>query len=272
MDLHTVEAYRHARTRDDLRLAPGESLVAGGTWFFSEPQVDTIGIVDLTTMDWPHLEKLPDDGLRISATCPIAEIATLTPHPAWRAHPLFAQCVNALLASFKIWNLATVGGNICRSFAAASMVSLTAGLDAVAEIWCPDGTGRRVAVADLVTGNGTNALGHGEVLRAVDIPGSSMRSHTAFRKIALAQLGRSGAVLTGRRDEDGTTVIGITAATARPRLLRFAGVPAATELRDRVLALDGYYTDPLGSADWRRGVSAVLAEEIRTELADGVGR
>ena len=41
MDLHTVEHYRPASTRADLILAPGERLLAGGTWLFSEPQVDT---------------------------------------------------------------------------------------------------------------------------------------------------------------------------------------------------------------------------------------
>ena len=29
----------------------------------------------------------------------------------------------------------------------------------------------------------------------------------------------------------------------------------------------GYYSDPLGAADWRRAVSVVLAERIRGELA-----
>jgi len=28
----------------------------------------------------------------------------------------------------------------------------------------------------------------------------------------------------------------------------------------------GYYADPMGAADWRRAVSAVLLEEIRQEL------
>ena len=38
-------------------------------------------------------------------------------------------------------------------------------------------------------------------------------------------------------------------------------------LHDDIVATSGYYTDALGSADWRRGVSAVLGEEIRTELS-----
>ncbi|MFW0784312.1 FAD binding domain-containing protein [Gordonia sp. CPCC 206044] len=268
MDLTTIETYRYARTRADLRLTPGECLLAGGTWVFSEPDHHVTGIVDLSTMDWPALEDLPDDGLRIGATCTIAEIARLPQRPNWRAHSLFGACANALLASFKIWNMATVGGNICRSFAAGSMIALTAGLDATAIIWGRDGVDRRIPVSDLITGNGTNSLADHEVLRAVDIPGSSMRAATAFRKIALADLGRSGAVITGRRDEDGSTVFGITAATSRPILLRYPGIPSPPELHDDVTGADGYYTDPLGAADWRRAVAAVLAREVRDELED----
>jgi xanthine dehydrogenase FAD-binding subunit len=37
-------------------------------------------------------------------------------------------------------------------------------------------------------------------------------------------------------------------------------------LSDDVAAAPGYYTDPLGAADWRRGVAGVLAERIRAEL------
>ena len=98
-------------------LPPGERILGGGTWLFSEPQVGTTGLVDLTTMDWPAIEYT-DDGLRIGATCTIAELSKLPAHDGWNAHPLFFQCASALLASFKVWNVATVGGNICRSFAA----------------------------------------------------------------------------------------------------------------------------------------------------------
>lgn len=266
MDLHTVVGFRRARTREDLALQPGERILGGGTWLFSEPQPDVTGLVDLTTMGWPALEY-PGDGLRIAATCTIAELSRIVHRPGWHAHPLFAQCANALLASFKIWNVATVGGNICRSFAAASMVSLCAALDGVALVWTPDGEQYRRPVAELVTGNGTNTLGAGEVLRSLEIPGKALRARTGFRKIALAELGRSGAVVTGRCDEDGQAVFSITAATAAPTVLRYPELPSLAALRADVDALTGYYTDPLGSADWRRQVSGVLAEQIRAELA-----
>lgn len=265
MDLNTVGHYRPALSRADLTLAPGERLLAGGTWLFSEPQDDVTGLVDLTTLGWAALEYT-DDGLRIGATATIAELAQLPARPGWVAQPLFGQCAGALLASWKIWNTATVGGNICQSFAAASMVSLAVALDGVGLVWTPDGGQYRVTVADLITGNGTNSLAPGEVLRAVDLPVAALRARTAFRQIALSTLGRSGATLTGRTEDDGTTVFAITAATLRPTVLRYREPPDAATLRRDVDAVDGYYADPLGAADWRRQVSGVLLEEIRREL------
>ena len=270
MDLHTVTRYRAARSRTDLALAPGERILGGGTWLFSEPQLETTGLVDLTTLDWPAVERRPD-GLRIGATCTIAMLSKIPTRPGFTAHPLFFQCATALLASFKIWNVATVGGNICQSFCAAGMVSLCVALDGVAVVWTPDGGDYRIPVADLMTGNGSNSLRPGEVLRAIDLPAVALHARTGYRKIALADLGRSGAVLTGRVDADGVTVFAITAATLRPTVFRYPGLPTAGELRGDVDAADGYYTDPLGPADWRRAVSGVLLEEIRSELAGPAG-
>ncbi|MHA7663274.1 FAD binding domain-containing protein [Mycolicibacterium sp. HS_4_1] len=265
MDLNTVNRYRFARSQADLHLADGESFVAGGTWLFSEPQIELTGVVDLTTMGWRPIEPT-DGGLRIAATCTIAELVSYPRRPDWPAQHLFRECANALLASFKIWNVATVGGNICRSFAAASMVSLAVALDGVAEIWTPDGQTRWEPVADLVTGNGTNSLGRGEVMRALHLPDGALRATAALRTIALAEHGRSGAVVSGRRDDDGSTVFAVTAATAAPTVFRYSGLPSADTLRSDVQAASGYYTDPLGAADWRRGVSGVLAMEIRAEI------
>ncbi|THG30934.1 FAD-binding molybdopterin dehydrogenase [Naasia lichenicola] len=267
MDLNTVSSYRAARSREDLRLAPGERILGGGTWLYSEPQVTTTGLVDLTSMGWPAIEYPDGGGLRIGATCTIAELSKLPEREGWRAHPLFFQAATALLASFKIWNVATVGGNVCQSFSAGSMTSLCAALDATALIWTPDGTDYTVPVADLMTGNSTNNLADGEVLRWIDIPEHALRAHTGFRKIALAELGRSGAVLTGRVDEDGSAVFSITAATLTPNVLRYPILPSAARLQADSDAAVGYYDDPLGTADWRRGVSGVLLEEIRSELA-----
>ena len=275
MDINTVESYRLARTRGDLALAPGEVIFAGGTWLMSEPQPETSGFVDITAMDWPFLE-ISADGLRIGATCPIAHLVAWAegrgsePVPAdWPAAHLAVDGAHALLASFKIWNAATVGGNVCRSFAAAGMVSFAVALDAVAWVWRPDGTDLRLPVSELVTGNGENTLAAGEVLRAIEIPAYALRSRARLQKIALAELGRSGAVVTGRVDPDGASVFAITAATLPPVVRRFPSLPDAAALAAAVESAPSYYTDPLGPADWRRGVSRALAERIRIELEAG---
>ena len=273
MDIDTITSYRRARTRDDLALASGEVFIAGGTWLMSEPQPETTGFVDLTTLGWPDLE-VTAEGLLIGATCTIARFVAWaqgkgadTPPAEWSALTMVPDAANALLASFKVWNTATVGGNVCRSFAAGAMVSLAAGLDGLAVIWTPDGGERRHPVADLVTGNGTNSLEPGEVLRAIELPERALRSRALLRKIALAELGRSGAVVTGRVDEDGAAAFSLTAATWRPVVFRYPHLPDPATLADEIAAASGYYTDPLGSADWRRGVAGVLAERIREELA-----
>ena len=275
MDLNTVTSYRFARSRADLSLTAGEKVLGGGTWLFSEPQPDVTGLVDLSTMGWPDLE-ITDAGLRIGATCTIAALVAFAegrgaqPVPEdWAAASVFPVAANALLASFKIWNTATVGGNVCQSFCAGSMVSLASALDGEAVIWTADGGERRQSVASLMTGNGTNSLAFGEVLRAVDLPAHALRARLRMRKIALAELGRSGAVVTGRTDADGSAVFSVTAATLTPVVLRYDELPDAAALAAAVSAAEGYYSDPLGAADWRRGVSIVLAEQIRTELADG---
>lgn len=269
MDITTVTSFRSARTRDDLTLGPGEVVIAGGTWLMSEPQPGTTGFVDLTTLGWPDIE-ITAEGLRIGATCTIARLlawAERDAPAAWTSLALARPSADALLASFKIWNTATVGGNVCQAFAAGAMIALLSTLDATALIWTPDGGERVIAVADLVIDNAATSLAPGEVVRALDIPAHALGARVGLHKIALAELGRSGAVVTARVDPDGSAVFVVTAAVRRPRVLRFGRIPGAGELRDAVAGATDFYTDPLGSADWRRGVSVVLAERVRQGLA-----
>ncbi|WP_062312438.1 FAD binding domain-containing protein [Demequina rhizosphaerae] len=266
MDLSAVTGYRVATSRADLALAPGERFLAGGTWLFSEPNRDVTGLVDLAGLPGPRLE-VSREGLTIGPSCTIADLLALPPHIGWAAQPLFAEAANALLASFKIWNEATVVGNICRAYSAGAMLAACATLDADALLWTADGDERIVPVASLPTGNGTTTLAHGDLVREVRIGADALRARTALRKIALAELGRSGAVVTGRAHADGRTVIVVTAATLTPAVLRYPAPPSPATARDDARAAEGFYTDALGSADWRRHVAGVLAAEVAEELA-----
>ena len=266
MDQDTVTAIIPARTRADLAVLDERTVpLAGASWVFSESNLDLEAYVDLTTMGWPPL-TVSGAGLEIAATCTLEELAAFPAPAGWAAHPLLRQCCTALYGSYKIWRVATVGGNIATSLAAGPMISLAAALDGVALVWRPDGTDHRVPVAQLVLGNNISALAVGEVLRAVELPLATLQSRTAYRKIALSPLGRSGAVVIGRLDADGGFVLTITAATVRPVQLRWPVRPGAGELAEAVSAVEEWFTDPHGAADWRRAVSGVLAEEIRLEL------
>src|SRR6202012_2876435 len=166
------------------------------TWLFSEPQLNVSRLIDIVDLAWPALETTAQS-LYIAATCKIAELHGMTFPSNWIAAPLINQCCRSFLASFKLWNTATVGGNICMSLPAGPMISLASALDGVALIWGRDGSERRVPVLDFVLGSRRNVLGPGELLRRIDIPATALARRAAFRQLSLAPLGRSAALLIG---------------------------------------------------------------------------
>lgn len=266
MDLGTVTSLRAARERADLRLAPGETLLAGGTWLFSEPQPGVHGLVDLMALGWEPVERT-GAGLRVAATCTVEQLAAHVPDPAWAAWPLVGACADALLMSFKVQGQATVGGNVALALPAGAMTSLTSALDGVAVVWTPDGGERRERVADLVRGAGRTSLAPGEVLRAVELPEHALRARTAVRQVSLTAVGRSASLVVARQDEDGTVTLTVTAAVPRPVQHRFPGVPTPAQV-DAVLAGLEWFDDVHGAPDWRRAVTTVLAHEVVAELAE----
>ena len=267
MDLSTVATITPALSRADLAvLGPSVLPLAGGSELFADPRIHLTGLVDLQTLLWPAL-TVSTDGLEIAATCTLAELAGLPAQPGWLAQPVFHQACTALFGSFKIWNVATVGGNLCTSLPAGPMICLAAALDARLLIWRADGSDEWMPALDFVTGNGSNVLGAGDVLRSIHLSAEVLAARTAYRKIALSPLGRSGAVLIGRRDTDGAFVLTVTAGTVRPVQLAYPDLPGPATLAADIAAIDVWFSDAHGAADWRRAVSGLLGEEIRQELA-----
>lgn len=273
MDLNNVEAVRTPGCRDEVwPLSSTDAILAGGTWLFSEPQPAVARLVNITGLGWPPV-TLSQEGVELAATCTVAELGTLSTslpstHPNWSAAPLFAQCCTALLASSKIWRTATVGGNICLSFPAGAMISLVSALDGTVTVWRADGPDHVLPITDFVTGDSRNVLQPGDLLRSVHLPAHALTARTAYRKLAPSPLGRSSAVVIGRRHADGEFVVSVTAATVRPMVFRFDALPSATALRDALgaIAEQDITRDVHGDPDWRRAVTLTLAEQIRTEL------
>jgi CO/xanthine dehydrogenase FAD-binding subunit len=258
MDLHTVTALVDARTEPVWQ--DGDAWLAGGTYLFSEPQPHLRRLLDLSRMPWPAITEHPDGRLELAATCTVAELSR---QPA----ELIGQCCRAFLASFKVWNLATVGGNLCNALPAGPMISLTAALHGDCLLLAPDGSARTLPVTDFVTGPGRTALRPGELLRSISLPATALARRTAFRQASLSALGRSAVLVIGTAGPDGVEVT-VTASTARPVRFTPGPVPDHELARDLDAAVgDGWFADVHGDPEWRRHLTHRFAGEVVRELA-----
>jgi len=270
MDLPTItDIQRPADPNEIAGWKPGAAWLAGGTWLFSEPQPSLDTLIDIETFGWPAIE-IDEAGIRIAATCRVIELDRVPVREEWPAMQLFRQCCRSFLASFKIWNEATVGGNIVMSLPAGPMISLTVALEGICELWPREGDKRELPMAEFVTGLHANQLQPGELLRAIHLPAAALRKRHAFRRFSLTHLGRSEALLIGTRCPDtGRILLTVTAATIRPVQIAFESVPddhtLATAI-DAAIPDDLYLDDVHGSPPHRKHLTHRFAHQIITEL------
>ncbi|MBO9624916.1 MAG: FAD binding domain-containing protein [Microbacterium sp.] len=216
----------------------GDSWLAGGTVIYSYGTDITRGaprrLLDITGAGWQPLTWHRDaDGalsLEIASTCRIADLRALaddpTPGGVMRAElpglDLIPPVCDSFVASWKIWHVSTVGGNVATALPAGPMISLLTAWDATALILRPDGRRRRARVADLVVGPAKTRLGYGELIRSFLVPAESLRQQAAFRRISLTERGRSAALLIGRRTSEQSLRLSVTASVFRPVMLDIA--------------------------------------------------
>lgn len=270
MNLNTIVEVKRPKSFEEIEWRDGHAFLGGGTWLFSEPQVNTDTLVDLQQFGWAPLTVTPA-GLEIAATCRIVELHDFKGPPEWQAVPLFGKCIDAFLMSFKIWNAATVGGNVVMSLPAGAMVSLTAALEGVCTLWPQSGKPRQVPVVDFVTGMHTNVLQKGELLRSILLPALALKKRFAMRQVSLTRFGRSAALIVATVNDDGSDfLLTVSAATPRPVHLRFEKIPSSSEMHgaiDARLPPDSWFHDVHGSAPYKRHVTFYLAEQVRAELS-----
>ncbi|MFF8860788.1 FAD binding domain-containing protein [Streptomyces sp. NPDC015139] len=272
MDLNTItEVIRRPSERPGTDWREGDAWLAGGTWLYSTEQPGLRRLIDLTSLPWEPLART-DEGLEIGATCTIRDLYAHPWPERWTAGILFRKSCEAFLSSFKVWNAATVGGNICMSLPAGPMITLTVALEARYELWAPDGSVRFVDALDFVTGDHRNVLGPGEILRRVTVPEQALRKRTAHRRFTLTRLGRSTVFLVGtQRPGANDLLLTVTAGTTRPVRFAFDSLPDARTLRQSIDAVPAglWFADPNGTPDHRRHLTRYFAEEIRRELTAG---
>ncbi|WP_424187225.1 FAD binding domain-containing protein [Actinokineospora sp. G85] len=264
MDQNTVVEVRDPRLAGQWE--PGDAWLGGGTHLFSEPHPGVRRLVDLARFGWDPVVTTPE-ALTLAATCTIAELSRFADGSALPVAPLVRRCCQAFLASFKVWNTATVGGNLCLGLPAGPVIALAAALDGGCLLLAPDGTARTVAAVDLVTGPGETVLTEGELLRSVTFPAAALRRRSAFRRASPHPHGRSAALVIATLGEE--FALTVTASTPRPVRLRFPGVPGADELAAAVEdAVETWFDDVHGLPAWRRHMTLRLAEQARAELGE----
>lgn len=266
MDLNTITQVICPRTRTAIpALGPGDAYLAGGTWLFSEPQTHLNRLVDLTSLQWPPLER-SDAGLAIAATCTLAALEAFEPPATWHAARLIRQCCRTLLGSFKIRRAATIGGNLCLALPASPMAALAVALQGICTIWAPNGTEYFLPALEFITGAQATALRHGEILRALRVTGPALSRRAAFRQMSLTPLGRSAALLIGTRDGDRIDLT-ITASVAKPLYVSVPASVARTVLAAMIdRAVPAWYDDVHGRPAWRRRITHMMAADICAEL------
>jgi CO/xanthine dehydrogenase FAD-binding subunit len=269
VDLNTIAQIARPNPKDrTIDWREGDAWLAGGTWLFSEMQPHLRRLIDIEGFGWPPL-TISKQCVEIAASCPIAKLSALATPSDWTAASLIDQCCRSFLSSFKIWNTATVGGNICMSLPAGPMISLTVALEGVCKILPRDGGERLVPVEDFVTGNNRNVLQPGDLLRSIELPAPALRKLSSFRRISLTHLGRSTALLAGTLSpHEGVFMLTVSASTERPYRFAFPKLPGTDELRTRIQReIPGYFDDVHGTPDYRQHMTLYFAEEIRRELS-----
>jgi CO/xanthine dehydrogenase FAD-binding subunit len=273
MDITTVtEVLRRPPDRPGELWQAGDAWLAGGTWLYSDKQPDLRRLIDLAPLRWDGLTA-GDHGLEIGAMCTIAELYSFAAQPDVPAGPLLKTSCEAFLASFKVWNSATVGGNICMSLPAGPMITMTVALEGTYTLWGADGSERSVDAADFVTGNHENILRPGEVMRSIHLPAHALRKRHTHRRFTLTHMGRSTIFMIATQTPGSDDLLlTVTAGTTRPVRLAFASLPTEGALRDGIDSIgdDVWFDDPNGSPDHRQHLARYYAEQIRTEFSSEV--
>jgi CO/xanthine dehydrogenase FAD-binding subunit len=298
MDVTTVDEV--LMCADPAVWRPGDSWLAGGTVIYSYGTDITRGaptrLLDITGAGWRPIVWHDNGDLEIAATCRIADLRALaddplpggTPRAALPGLDVIPPACDSFVASWTIWHVSTVGGNVATALPAGPMISLLTAWDATALILRPDGRRRRSSVAELVVGPARTRLGYGELIRSFLVPGEALRRPHAFRRISLTERGRSAALLIGRTTQSGVR-LSVTASVPRPVVLDLVaeappgrrqtrrGAPAsAADAAAWRIAIDaaaagagGWYDDNHGEPAWRRLMTHRLGDEILAELLPG---
>lgn len=269
MDLPNIETYlRPTDLQAVENWQQGWVWLAGGTWIFSQSQPDLKVLVDLKQLGWSEIEVMPE-GLAIGATCTLAELSQWDWPSRWTSVKALLSAVYEL-ASFKVANVATVGGNLCLALPASTFGPVMVALGASYEILSSGSPPRFVPALDFQTGAQQTILQPREVLRKIWIPLRSLEWQVSFKRICVATAGYAVSIVVGAYNPQTTSVrFGLGACVPAPRLIEFSTVPIPAEISealDTQLPVDCFLEDERASAAYRKHVTKILMQRSLEEL------
>jgi CO/xanthine dehydrogenase FAD-binding subunit len=260
MDLHSIEEYLRPTTITEVGdWQSDRAWLAGGTWLFTEAQPSLKKLVDITGLGWTSVE-VTEAGLTIAATCVLRELLSVNYPTTWTGVEALYSAIREL-ASFKIHNVATVGGNLCLAIPAGTFAPAMVLLDATYHLLSLDGTTRSLRAVDFQTGVKQTQLHPGELLHKIYITKENLEGwRVDYRRICVATAGLAIALVTSayHRQSNRTKLV-ISAAFACPLLLEFDHIPTPEELASGLVGRE-FLSDSLASAEYRHQITQVLME------------
>lgn len=267
------------------RYGDGAALLAGGTSLMllrRQGLIDPAAFVDLGSVSGlDRIERHLDGTIEIGAMCTLAAVEA---DPVIReAFPALASAVHRV-ATVRIRNQATIGGNLAHADPAQDPPPILIALDAEVEVAGPRGR-RWVAMDTFFVDVFETILAPDEVLVGVRIPSPAPVSRSAYVKFLPRTVDDYATVSVAARLDrrrDGGLDARIALGSVGPIPIRAreaeaalrAGDPkapdveaAAAALRDSVRPVD----DARGSVDYKREMAVVWTRRVLRELLESLG-
>lgn len=184
------EPYRYARPRDPREAAallasePGAKALAGGTDLLVEMRARNLRpslVVDLKGIAGLRGISRAGGRVRIGALTTVSDVLS-SPRLAGGLAAL--RDAAAVFGCHEIRNRATVGGNLANASPGAEFSVPLMAFDAEVVVQGSEGPARSLPLGSFLLGPGRTALGPGELVTAVEIPGVDQDLRSAYRRRA----------------------------------------------------------------------------------------
>ncbi|MFB2917485.1 FAD binding domain-containing protein [Aerosakkonema funiforme] len=269
MDLHYIETYLRPKNLQALtNWQTGWAWLAGGTWLFSEPQPHLKVLVDLDDLNWGEIKVTPS-GLAIGATCKMEKLLHFSYPETWTGIKALQSAVHHL-ASFKVTNMATVGGNICLALPVSNFAPVMVALGASYEIFDRTYQPYQISALEFQTGAQKTILQPGEVLRKIWIPQSNLEWLVNFKRIGVTTAAYAlSIVATAYNPKTSQVRFGLGACVYAPRLIEFSHIPTSGEIAEALLSQippSEFIEDDKASAAYRQHLTQILMQRSLAEI------